>query len=249
MTAVPRPSGPRASYLVDAMAMGVEGAPPLVFRAVDVRENPDHPDHRLELRVDAGQVVLCLGDEDSGVGDLGKFVLGLDRPPRGQILVFGSAIAELDYDEQLLFRRRLGYTQIGDGLLQNQTLRNNIGLPLSYASDHRMAEVAGRIERLVADFELADVADRRPAQVNEEDRRRAAVARAIALDPELLVMEAPFDGLTGRAARFLLERALRREDGLPRAIFITAQDVTPAVAALITRTILLVDGTAVEGGK
>jgi ABC-type methionine transport system ATPase subunit len=248
MTAVPRPSGPRHSYLEAAFAMGVEGAPPLVFRGVDVREHPDHPDHRFDLRVDAGQVVLCLGDEDSGVGDLGRFVLGLDRPPGGQVIVCGSSIADLDYDAQLVFRRRLGYTQIGDGLLQNQTLRNNIRLPLAYASDHRLTEVAGRVERLVAEFELGDVADRRPAQVNEEDRRRTSVARAIALDPELLVMEAPFDGLTGRAARFILERALRREDGTPRAVFITAQDVTPAVASLITRTVLLVDGAAVEGG-
>lgn len=249
MTAAPRPSGPRVSYLADALAMGVQGAPPLVFRNVDVRENPDHPDNRLNLRVDVGQVVLCLGDEDSGVGQLGKFVIGLDHPPAGQVLVYGTAIHDLSYDEQLVFRRRLGYTQIGDGLLHNQTLRNNVGLPLDYASDHRLAEVATRIERLVAEFELADVADRRPAQVNEEDRRRAAVARAIALDPELLVMEAPFDGLTGRSARFLLERAARREDGSPRAIFITAQDVTPAVAPMITRTVQLLDGVAVEGGK
>jgi len=249
MTATPRPSGPRVSYLADALAMGVAGAPPLVFRDVDVHEHPDHPDHRLNLMVETGQVVLCLGDEDSGVGDLGKFVLGLDHPPAGAIMVCGTDTQDLDYDQLLVFRRRLGYTQIGDGLLQNQSLRNNIGLPLQYASDHRLTEVAGRIERLVAGFDLGDVAGRRPAQANEEDRRRAAVARAIALDPELLVMEAPFDGLTGRAARFLLERALNREDGSPRTIFITAQDVTPAVAAMITRTVLLVDGIAVEGGK
>jgi ABC-type transporter Mla maintaining outer membrane lipid asymmetry ATPase subunit MlaF len=247
MTAAPRPSNPRASYLVDAFAMGVEGAAPLVFRDVDVREHPDHPASRFTLAVEPGQVVLCLGDEDSGVGDLGRFVLGLDRPPAGRVLVFGTDIAELEYDEQLVFRRRLGYAQAGDGLLQNQSLRGNIALPLQYASDHRLDEVAGRIDRLVAAFELGDAADRRPAQANEEDRRRAAVARAIALDPELLVMEAPFDGLTGRAARFLLERALHREDGTPRSIFITAQDVTPAVGPMITRTVLLVDGVAVEG--
>jgi ABC-type transporter Mla maintaining outer membrane lipid asymmetry ATPase subunit MlaF len=232
---------------VDAFAMSVEGAQPLVFRDVDVREHPDHPANRFNLSVEPGQVVLCLGDEDSGVGDLGQFVLGLESPPAGRVLVFGTAIADLDYDAQLVFRRRLGYTQSGDGLLQNQSLRNNIALPLQYASDHRLVEVAGRIDRLVAEFELGDVADRRPAQVNEEDRRRAALARAIALDPELLVMEAPFDGLTGRAARFLLERVLRREDGSARAVFITAQDVTPAVGSMITRTVLLVDGVAVEG--
>jgi len=234
---------------VDAFAMGVAGAAPLAFRDVDVREHPDHPEHRFNLVVEPGQVVLCIGDEDSGVGDLARFVLGLEHPPAGRVLVFGTDVRDLDYDQLLVFRRRLGYTQIGDGLLQNQSLRNNIGLPLQYASDHRLAEVAGRIERLVADFDLGDVAGRRPAQANEEDRRRAALARAVALDPELLVMEAPFDGLTARAARFLLERVLHREDGGPRTVFITAQDVTPAVAPMITRTILLVDGVAVEGGK
>ena len=236
----------RVSYLVEAYALGVEGEPPLAFRGVDLRENPDHPDHRFELAVTPGTVVLCVGDEDSGVGDLGRFALGLERPPRGAVRVFGTAIAELSYDQQLIYRRRIGYTQIGDGLLQNLTLRGNIVLPLAYASDHRTAEVTDKAQWLVEAFKLAEVEYRRPAQVNEEDRRRAAVARAIALDPELVVLEAPFDGLTGRSARDLLEHARVRRDGTPRTMFITAQDTTPAVASLITRTVRLVDGLAVE---
>lgn len=236
----------RASYLVEAYALGVEGAPPIAFRAVDLRENPDHPDHRFELAVAPGTVVLCVGDEDSGVGDLGKLTLGLDRPPRGEVQVFGIAIAELSYDRQLLYRRRIGYTQIGDGLLQNLTLRGNIVLPLAYASDHRTAEVTDKARWLVDAFGLGEVEYRRPAQVNEEDRRRAAVARAVALDPDLVVLEAPFDGLTGRAACDLLEHARVRRDGSPRTVFITAQDTTPAVASLVTRTVRLLDGLAVE---
>lgn len=229
--------------------MGAAGAPPLAFRRVDLRENPDHPDHRFELVVEAGTVVLCLGDEDSGVSDLGRYVLGLARPPSGEVLVYGTRMADLRYDDLLVFRRRIGYTQVGEGLLQNLTLRANIGLPLQYASDHRVKAVAGRVEELLDAFQLRDVADQRPAQVNEEDRRRSAVARAVALDPDLLVLEAPFDGLTGRSAHDLLERARTRGDGTPRTVFITAQDVTPAVGPLINRTVLLVDGEAVEGGR
>ena len=236
----------RASYLVEAYALGVAGAPPLAFRGVDLRESPDHPDHRFALTVAAGSVVLCVGDEDSGVGDLGRFALGLLRPRQGEVLVFGAAIADLSYDRQLIFRRRIGYTQIGDGLLQNLTLRGNIVLPLAYATDHRSAEVTDRAQWLVEAFDLREVEYRRPAQVNEEDRRRAAMARAAALDPELVVLEAPFDGLTGRAARDLLERMRTRRDGTPRTVFMTAQDTTPAVARLITRTVRLVDGLAVE---
>jgi phospholipid/cholesterol/gamma-HCH transport system ATP-binding protein len=237
----------RASYLVAAYEMGVEGAQPLVFRSVDLRENPDHPDHRFELTVEHGTTVLCIGDEDSGVGDLGRWAMGLARPPAGQVLVYGSTIADLPYDKQLLFRRRLGYTQLGDGLLQNLTLRGNIVLPLAYASERRSKEVTDRASVLVEAFGLRDAEYTRPAQANEEDRRRAAVARAISLDPELVVLEAPFDGLTGRAARDILEQVRLRRDGSPRTVFITAQDTTPAVQPLITRTIRLLDGLATEG--
>ena len=237
----------RASYLAEAYSMGVEGAPPLVFQHVDLRERPDHPDHRLELALQAGAVTAVVGDEDSGVGDLGKYALGLDFPPSGGVLVFGSNMVDMSYQQRLVYRRRIGYVQAGDGLLQNLTLRANISLPLAYASDHRVKEVTARVEELLQQLKLEDVADARPAAVNEELRRRAAAARAIALDPELLVMEAPFDGLTGRAAHDLLWKVRHRRDGAPRTILIAAQDIGPHVVPLLDRKVHLDDGLAVEG--
>ena len=77
---------------------------------------------------------------------------------------------------------------------------------------------------------VAAVADRRPAQANEEERRRAAFARAIAFDPPLLILEQPFDGITARAAAELLEVARGGEaaHGARRTLFITGQEL-PAV--------------------
>jgi ABC-type transporter Mla maintaining outer membrane lipid asymmetry ATPase subunit MlaF len=237
----------RASYLADAYAMGVEGASPLQFRDVDLRENPDNPENRFNLTLDWNTITACIGDEDSGVGDLGRWAMALgQRPPAGAVLVFGLDMRTLSYARLLLFRRRLGYLMAGDGLLQNLTLRANIALPLNYASDHREKEVAGRVEQLLSDFRLQASRNLRPAEANEEERRRAAVARAIALDPELLVLEAPFDGLTGRAALELIELVRLRVDGTPRTIFLSAQDLTPAVASLMTRCVRLVNGMAVE---
>lgn len=239
----------RASFLARAIELGVGGAPPLEFRAVDLRERPDHPDHRFQLVVEPGLLIAAVGDEDSGVGDLGKFAMGLARPPSGAVLAFGTAIADLEYDDQLLYRRRVGYAPVGDGLLQNLSLRGNVSLPLAYASDHRAAEVQERTDELMTHFGITDVGALRPAQANEEDRRRAAVARAVALDPELLVLEAPFDGLTGRAARVLLEQALLRSDGTTRAMLITAQDIVPLVQPMLHRVVHVMDGLAVEGAK
>jgi ABC-type transporter Mla maintaining outer membrane lipid asymmetry ATPase subunit MlaF len=240
-------NAPRASYLVEALAMGVDDAAPLAFVHVDLRERPDNPANRFELVVQPGSVTAVVGDEDSGVGDLGKFAMGLDHPPAGNVLVFGTAMRSLSYDQLLLFRRRMGYLQTGDGLLQNLTLRANISLPLAYASDHRMKAVTARVAEVIDQMNMADVAETRPAAANEEDRRRAALARAIALDPELLILEAPFDGLTGRAALDLLERVRFRSDGTPRTIFITAQDLGAHVMMLVNRIVHVADGLAVEG--
>jgi len=237
----------RASYLARAFELGVPGAPPLEYLDVDLRERPDHPDHRFALTVAPGEVVAVIGDEDSGVEDLGRYAVGLDTPPSGRALVFGTDIAALDYDDQLQYRRRLGYLQSGDGLLQNLSLRQNVALPLSYASDHRSRDVIERTESLLQRYGIADVASLRPAEANEEDRRRAGVARAVALDPDLLILEAPFDGLTARAARDLLALAREHADGPPRALLITAQDIVPVVQSLLTRVVLVMDGRAVDG--
>ena len=237
----------RASFFAPAFALGVEGAEPLAFRSVDLREKPDHPDNRFDLVIEPGTITAIIGDEDSGVGDIGRFALGFDAPPGGEILVFGAAIATLPYFKLLVFRRRLGYVQLGDGLLQNLSLRGNISLPLQYATDHQTSAVEKRVDELIVAFHLFHVAGLRPAQANEEERRRAAIARAVALDPELLILESPFDGLTARASRELLEDMKTRVDGTFRTIVVTAQDLSAAISPLMHRVVRVVDGRAVEG--
>jgi phospholipid/cholesterol/gamma-HCH transport system ATP-binding protein len=236
----------RASWLSAALRWGRAGSPPLVYAALDLRDRPDHPEQRFDLTVEEGTTVVAIGDEDSGVGDLGSYALGLRRPLAGKVEVFGAPVGALPYYDLLLFRRRIGYHPVGDGLLQNLSLRDNVALPLRFASDHRLAEVHDRVAALMEDFRLRAVATLRPAAANEEDRRRAALARALALDPDLVVLEAPFDGLTGRAAQDLLDRVRRRDDGTRRAVFVTAQDLVPAVRRMMDRVIKVMDGAAVE---
>ncbi len=236
----------RAGWMAQALKWGRPDAPPLAFIGIDLRDRPDHPDHRFDLTVAPGTTVVAIGDEDSGVGDLGGLALGLRQPLSGRAEVFGARIGQLPYYDLLLFRRRIGYHPVGDGLLQNLTLRDNVALPLRFASDHRQTEVDDRVNRLMDDFRLRAVAGLRPAAANEEDCRRAATARALALDPDLVVLEAPFDGLTGRAAQDLLDKVSRRDDGSRRAVFATVQDLVPSVRRMVDRLIKVADGSAVE---
>lgn len=239
----------RGSRFLSASAPEVPGAPPLAYRDVDLLGRPERPDRRFSLTVEPEAVVAVIGDERSGIEALGQLALGLRAPTAGSVTVFGLPIAEFPYYDLLVFRRRVGYLPAGDGLLQNLSLKDNVALPVRFATDHRLREVESRVSQLIEDFRLRASAATRPAQASEEDRRRAAAARAIALNPGLVVLELPFDGLTSRVAAELLDRVSRRDDGRRRAVLLTSHDLTPSVRDLVTRTVRVVDGVAMEETK
>ena len=239
-------TAPRGSHVLSGPLPEVAGAPPLAYKEVALQGRPDR---RFTLTLQPGEIVAAIGDEASGVAELGSLALGLAAPSAGSVEVFGLAIAELTYYDLLVFRRRLGYLPQGDGLLQNLSLRDNVALPVRFATDHRLREVDAKVTQLVEDFRLRPIAGLRPAQATAEDRRRAAAARAVALDPKLVVLELPFVGLSGRAAKDLLDRVCRAEDGGRRTVLLTSRDLTPTVREVVTRAVRVVDGVAGEETK
>jgi ABC-type transporter Mla maintaining outer membrane lipid asymmetry ATPase subunit MlaF len=161
------------------------------------------------------------------VSYLGRLALGLDQPAAGRVLLLGENLALLSRRAVLAFRRRVGYLPAGDGLLQNLSLYDNMALPLRFGSERSEPDIDGRINVMLAMLQLQHVARLRPARVNEEERRRAALARALAFDPELVILEQPFDGLTHRAAAQVLEIARGGEmaAGSRRTVFIVGQSL------------------------
>lgn len=207
---------------------------PLSFENIPLARQASHP---FSLTVEERHTVVVLGDEDAGIGALGGYALGLERPLAGRALVFGTDVATLPEPERLAFRRGVGYLPAGDGLLQNLSLRDNIALPLRFGSGASSREIDGRLNVMLAAARLRGAAALRPAQANEEERRRAALARAVALDPALLILEQPFDGLTSRVASELLEYARGGEtaEGARRTIFITGQEIPPVILRRVDR--------------
>jgi len=239
-------TGPRASASATAEPATGAGPLPLVYRDVALLGRADR---LFSLTLSHGEIVAAIGEENSGIEALGTLALGLTMPAAGSVEVFGLPIGELGYYDLLVFRRRVGYLPQGDGLLQNLSLRDNVALPVRFATDHRLREVDAKVTQLIEDFRLRSIAGLRPAQANEEDRRRAAAARAVALDPKLVVLELPFVGLTARAAKDLLERVSRAEQGGRRTVLLTSRDLTPSARGLVTRTVRVVDGVAAEEPK
>ena len=220
---------------------------PLVFDGIPLgRPGGGAPPFSLEVL--ARHTTVLLGDEDSGVGRLGGYALGLERPPAGRALAWDTDVASLRERERLAVRRRVGYLPAGDGLLQNLSLRDNVALPLRFGSGASPKEIDGRVNVMLAAVRLSAVATRRPAQANEEECRRAALARAIAFDPAVLILEQPFDGLTARVASELLEFARGGEtaEGARRAILITGQEIPPVILRRVEHVYRLTRAGALE---
>ncbi|HXG45959.1 MAG TPA: ATP-binding cassette domain-containing protein [Gemmatimonadales bacterium] len=199
---------------------------------------------RFTLEVLPHTTVAVLGDEGSGVDSLGGLALALDPVPDGRVLTLGIEPARLERRELLAFRRRVGYLPAGDGLLQNLTLRENIRLPLHFGSNFRSRDIEGKVDVILAQLRLSKAAHLLPAQANDEDRRRAALGRALAFDPELVILEQPFDGLTERVAAELLELARGGEvaEGSRRTVFITGQEIPSLLRPRVDRIVRLSRG-------
>ena len=125
---------------------------PLVFEALPLAGPAAPP---VSLDVPERHTVVVLGDEDSGIGLLGGYALGLERPTSGRALVFGTDIAALPGPERLAFRRRVGYLPSGDGLLQNLSLRDNVALPLRFGSGASPRDIEGRVNVMLTALRIA----------------------------------------------------------------------------------------------
>ncbi|HEU4763343.1 MAG TPA: ATP-binding cassette domain-containing protein [Gemmatimonadales bacterium] len=206
---------------------------PLRFDAVPLRHGP------FSLTVADHETVVVTGDAASGVDQLGSFALGLQEPGGGAAETLGVAVGALPRRAKLAFRRRVGYLPTGDGLLQNLSLRDNIRLPLRFGSDFRSDEIEGRVDVILAQLRLRAVAAARPAEASAEERRRAALGRALAFDPELVVLEQPFVGLSDRVAGELLEVARGGDTALGgrRTVFITSQEIPAMLRTRVERQV------------
>ena len=195
---------------------------PLVFE--DVRLEGARPT-TVSLTVPPHRAVSVVGEVASGLGRLAPIALGLEAPDGGRALLFGEPVAAMSRRAALAFRRQAGYVPEGDGLLQNLSLADNVALPLQFGSPLSAREVRSRVRVILGAFRLAEVGGLRPSEADDEQRRRAAFARALVFDPRLVILDQPFDGIGLGAATELLDLARGGEtaDGPRRSVLVTSQ--------------------------
>ncbi|HEX5758961.1 MAG TPA: ABC transporter ATP-binding protein [Thermoanaerobaculia bacterium] len=149
----------------------------------------------VDLDVLAGESTVVIGASGTGKSVLIKHIIGLLRPDSGTVEVDGVDVHGLDYREITEFRRRFGMAFQEGALFDSMSVADNVGFPLKRQSRLPRAEIAERVEECLALVRLEGVGKKLPSELSGGMRRRVGFARAVALEPQILLFDEPTSGL------------------------------------------------------
>ena len=199
----------------------------------------------VSFNVSQGDVVALIGGSGSGKSVLVREIIGLLRPAAGHIRLLGTDVWAGDPEALNTLRRRFGVLFQDGALFSSLTVAENVAVPFREHTD-LPAEL---IPSLVG-FKLSlvglppDVGGKMPAELSGGMRKRVALARALALEPEILFLDEPTSGLDPISARAFDQLVRVLSDALGLTVFIVTHDLD-TLLSIIDRVIVLADGKVI----
>lgn len=151
--------------------------------------------HGIDLDVHRGEIVVLLGGSGSGKTTLLKLVLGLLKPEAGGVRIGSIDITSCSAPELAAVRRRMGVAFQASALFNSLSVQENVALPLQELTDLAQPVIDIMVWMKLSAVGLADAANLYPHELSGGMKKRAAIARAMALDPDILVLDEPSAGL------------------------------------------------------
>jgi phospholipid/cholesterol/gamma-HCH transport system ATP-binding protein len=199
------------------------------------------------LTVPDGEVVSVIGPSGSGKSTTLKCIIGLVRPDEGTITVDGVNVHELPQDDLYEMRRKVGYVFQFAALFDSMTIGENVAMGLRRIQGMSPSEVQERVRESLALVDLEGIEDQYPAELSGGMRKRAGVARAIALRPRYLLYDEPTTGLDPLTVTMVDRLILSMRDELGVTSLVITHDIDSA-CRISDRIAMLYDGRVLESG-
>src|SRR5215510_4931949 len=217
---------------------------PVVVDVVGLRKSFDRAEvlRGLSFQLERGETLVVMGGSGSGKTVLLRHVAGLIRPDAGEVRVFDIAIERLSEEELLPIRRRMGYVFQGAALFDSLSVRENVAFPLREHTDLSETEIHERVVHVLSLVGLgADVLPLLPSELSGGMRKRVGIARALVIEPELLLFDEPTAGLDPTNSRLVGELISQVHTGVCDTAVVVTHDLelTKRVA---DRVAILIEG-------
>jgi phospholipid/cholesterol/gamma-HCH transport system ATP-binding protein len=205
--------------------------PFLEVRRVVIKSGARVLQRDLDFEVGRGQILAIVGDSGTGKRALLKSLIGLEAPAEGDVLYDGMGLWTSGEAERRRLMSRIGVSFVGGALLSTKTLLENVSMPLEAHTQLRPRDVRAVARLKLALLGLAGYENHYPAEVDEQGRVCAGIARATALDPDVLFCEKPTAGLDPRVAARVIEAIVHTRDDLGATVVIVSNDLAAVHAA------------------
>ena len=184
----------------------------------------------LNFTISRGDIFVIMGGSGCGKSTLLKLLVGLKEPLRGEVLYDGKDFWKADIAERQEIMRRFGILYQSGALWSSMTLAENVALPLELYTKLRPSEIREIVSLKMALVGLAGFEDFYPSEISGGMKKRAGLARAMALDPDILFFDEPSAGLDPVSARLLDDLILELRDSLGSTIVMVTHELASIFA-------------------
>jgi len=241
MTAMPNDSTP------DKIPLNARQEPAIAIRNLHVAYGEREILHGITFDVPAGETVVILGGSGSGKSTLLRTLVGLEAPTSGEIIVRGKNLQKLSAEEWRELRQHIGISFQSGALFGSMTVGENVALPLHEHTQLDPATIEIMVRLKLNEVGLSGYEDYMPAQLSGGMKKRAAVARAMAMDPEILFFDEPSAGLDPIIAAGIDQLLLKLKEAFGITIIVVTHELASAFL-IADRMVLLDKGNIVANG-
>ena len=194
--------------------------------------------HGLDFSVMRGDIFVIMGGSGCGKSTLLKHMIGLHEPAAGEVFYNGTSYQRCDAGARAAMRRRWGITYQSGGLFSAMTLAENVALPLTQYTALDPQSVREMVSYKLALVGLAGFEEYYPSEISGGMQKRAGLARAIALDPDILFFDEPSAGLDPVSSRLLNELILQMREALGVTVVIVTHELA-SIFAIASNSVYL----------
>ncbi|KAA3659089.1 MAG: ABC transporter ATP-binding protein [Chloroflexi bacterium] len=197
--------------------------------------------HDISLDIHPGEFVSIVGPSGNGKSTLLNMITGIDRPTAGEVIVTGRNVHKMSENQLAKWRgREVGIIFQFFQMLPSLSLLQNVSLPMDFMNKYGRSERRQRAMNLLEMVGLADQANKLPGMVSGGQQQRAAIARALATDPKLLVADEPTGNLDAKTAGQVFDLFIKLVEEQGKTMLMVTHD--KQLAARIPRKIEIVNG-------